>query len=112
MGFVTGFAELKKAESDKLLDFFTYHIHSADDHAVRWKWAVGSVAMWDNRYDTLTSALIQLKFKQAMFWRRQAYSASIDAPSTVSSPERTKHPDGAFERLSLARSVSIPQAAS
>lgn len=48
-GFVTGFAELKKAESDKLMDFFAYHIHSADDHAVRWKWEVGSVAMWDNR---------------------------------------------------------------
>ncbi|CAI4212043.1 unnamed protein product [Parascedosporium putredinis] len=32
-----------------LLDFFSYHIHSADDHYVRWKWAVGSVAMWDNR---------------------------------------------------------------
>lgn len=49
IGFVDGFAELKKAESDKLLDFLTYHIHSADDHYVRWKWAVGSVAMWDNR---------------------------------------------------------------
>ncbi|KAH8813046.1 alpha-ketoglutarate-dependent sulfonate dioxygenase [Xylogone sp. PMI_703] len=48
-GFVTGFAELKKYESDKLLEFFNYHIHSADDHLVRWKWAVGSVAMWDNR---------------------------------------------------------------
>ena len=34
---------------DKLLDFFDYHIHSADDHYVRWKWTVGSVAMWDNR---------------------------------------------------------------
>lgn len=49
-GFVTGLAELNKAESDKLLDFFAYHIHSADDHYVRWKWEVGSVAMWDNRY--------------------------------------------------------------
>lgn len=69
-GFVTGFAELKKLESglladiplrfyfhfytnyilDKVLDFLTYHIHSADDHYVRWKWSVGSVAMWDNRY--------------------------------------------------------------
>ncbi|OIW34233.1 alpha-ketoglutarate-dependent sulfonate dioxygenase [Coniochaeta ligniaria NRRL 30616] len=49
IGFVTAFAELKKVESDKLLDFFAYHLHSADDHAVRWKWAVGSVAMWDNR---------------------------------------------------------------
>ncbi|CEL03115.1 Putative Alpha-ketoglutarate-dependent sulfonate dioxygenase [Aspergillus calidoustus] len=48
-GFVTGFAELKKVESDKTLDFLAYHIHSADDHAVRWKWEVGSVAMWDNR---------------------------------------------------------------
>ncbi|KAL2001890.1 hypothetical protein VTN02DRAFT_1045 [Thermoascus thermophilus] len=48
-GFVTGFAELNKFESDKLLDFFAYHIHSADDHYVRWKWEVGSVAMWDNR---------------------------------------------------------------
>jgi len=45
---VTGFAELKKEESDNLINFFRYHIHSADDHYVRWKWAVGSVAMWDN----------------------------------------------------------------
>lgn len=48
-GFVTGFAELKKYESDKLLDFFSFHTHSADDHYVRFKWDVGSVAMWDNR---------------------------------------------------------------
>ena len=45
---MTAFAELKKDESDKLLDFFKLHIHSADDHYVRWKWAVGSVAIWDN----------------------------------------------------------------
>lgn len=49
LGFVTGFAELKKEESDSLLQFFKHHIHSADDHYVRWKWAVGSVALWDNR---------------------------------------------------------------
>jgi sulfonate dioxygenase len=47
-GFVTGFAELKKKESDNLLQFLGYHIHSADDHYVRWKWEVGSVAVWDN----------------------------------------------------------------
>jgi hypothetical protein len=45
---VTGFAELKKAESDALLQFLKLHIHSADDHYVRWKWEVGSVALWDN----------------------------------------------------------------
>lgn len=49
-GFTAGFAELNKAESAKLMDFFEYHIHSADDHYVRWKWTVGSVAMWDNRW--------------------------------------------------------------
>ncbi|KAK4912712.1 hypothetical protein LTR49_018885 [Elasticomyces elasticus] len=48
-GFVTGFAELKRKESDKLLEFLEYHIHSADDHAVRWRWEVGSIAIWDNR---------------------------------------------------------------
>jgi alpha-ketoglutarate-dependent taurine dioxygenase len=47
-GFVTSFPELKKEESDKLLEFFRFHIHYADDHYVRWKWDVGSVAMWDN----------------------------------------------------------------
>ncbi|KKY23947.1 putative alpha-ketoglutarate-dependent sulfonate [Phaeomoniella chlamydospora] len=47
--FVEGFAELKKLESDKLMDFSVQHIHSADDHYVRFKWNVGSVAMWDNR---------------------------------------------------------------
>lgn len=35
--------------SDALLSFIDYHIHAADDHYVRWKWTVGSVAMWDNR---------------------------------------------------------------
>lgn len=40
---------IRYAVSDKLLDFLSHHIHAADDHYVRWKWAVGSVAMWDNR---------------------------------------------------------------
>ncbi|KAK0667332.1 putative alpha-ketoglutarate-dependent sulfonate dioxygenase [Cercophora samala] len=43
------FAELKKYEGDKVLDFLNYHIHAADDHYVRFKWEVGSVALWDNR---------------------------------------------------------------
>lgn len=63
--FVTGFAELKKKESgivllhlssdlcqppsDNLLQFIEYHINSAADHQVRWKWEKGSVAIWDNR---------------------------------------------------------------
>jgi alpha-ketoglutarate-dependent taurine dioxygenase len=63
--FVTGFAELKKKESgislfrftfdlnqqilDNLLQFVEYHINSAADHQVRWKWEKGSVAIWDNR---------------------------------------------------------------
>ncbi|KAH8646948.1 alpha-ketoglutarate-dependent sulfonate dioxygenase [Tricladium varicosporioides] len=49
ISYVTGFAELKKAESDALMQFLNYHIHSADDHYVRWKWAPGSIALWDNR---------------------------------------------------------------
>lgn len=60
-GFVTGFAELKKVESDKLLEFVNFHIHAADDHLVRWKWAVGSVAMWDNR--TVLHRVIPGKYK-------------------------------------------------
>lgn len=39
----------KPNKTDTLLSFIDFHIHSADDHYVRWKWAVGSVAMWDNR---------------------------------------------------------------
>lgn len=54
-GFVTGFAELKQAESDQLLQFFKYHIHSADDHYVRWKWAAGSIALWDNVNNLFTN---------------------------------------------------------
>ncbi|KAK4200212.1 putative alpha-ketoglutarate-dependent sulfonate dioxygenase [Triangularia verruculosa] len=49
LGFVTGFAELRKYEGDKILDFLNYHIHAADDHYVRFKWEVGSVALWDSR---------------------------------------------------------------
>jgi hypothetical protein len=64
-GFVTSFPELKKEESDKLLEFFRFHVHSADDHYVRWKWAVGSVAMWDN-----VSSWVLLNRKQWLLtWR-------------------------------------------
>ncbi|OBT83513.1 hypothetical protein VE02_07381 [Pseudogymnoascus sp. 03VT05] len=47
--YCTGFAELKKTESDALLQFLTLLIHSSDDHYVRWKWQPGSIALWDNR---------------------------------------------------------------
>ncbi|KAH8130344.1 alpha-ketoglutarate-dependent sulfonate dioxygenase [Trichoderma asperelloides] len=49
IGWCDGFAELNKAESDALMNFFRWHIHSADDHYVRLKWAPGTVAIWDNR---------------------------------------------------------------
>lgn len=48
-GFSTWIVGLKKAESDKLYEFFVQHLEGAADHQVRWKWEVGSVAMWDNR---------------------------------------------------------------
>jgi alpha-ketoglutarate-dependent taurine dioxygenase len=48
-GFSTRIVGLKKAESDKLYEFFINHLADAADHQVRWKWEVGSVAMWDNR---------------------------------------------------------------
>lgn len=48
LAYCTGFAELKKAESDALLQFLNLLIHSSDDHYVRWKWQVGSIALWDN----------------------------------------------------------------
>jgi sulfonate dioxygenase len=48
LAYCTGFAELKKAESDAIMQFLNLHIHSSDDHYVRWKWAVGSIALWDN----------------------------------------------------------------
>ena len=48
-GFSTRIVGLKKAESDKLFEFFVNHLTNPADHQVRWKWEVGSVAMWDNR---------------------------------------------------------------
>jgi sulfonate dioxygenase len=48
LAYCSGFAELKKAESDAQLQFLNLHIHSADDHYVRWKLAVRSIALWDN----------------------------------------------------------------
>ncbi|KAF2115941.1 hypothetical protein BDV96DRAFT_61405 [Lophiotrema nucula] len=48
-GLTTRLAELKKKESDNFLQFLDYHVHSAADHTVRFKWASGSVAVWDNR---------------------------------------------------------------
>lgn len=48
LAYCTGFAELKKAESDALMQFLNLLIHSSDDHYVRWKWQPGSIALWDN----------------------------------------------------------------
>ncbi|KAF4638066.1 hypothetical protein G7Y89_g12 [Cudoniella acicularis] len=58
IGWCDGFAELNRAESDALLNFLKYHIHSADDHYVRMKWQPGSVAIWDNRYDQMTNRVL------------------------------------------------------
>ena len=75
------------------MQFFEYHIHSADDHAVRWKWAVGSVAMWDNRYVEI------YRFPQ-MLTRNEA------VPFTELSRDSTIRVGEAFVRLFLARNVS------
>lgn len=47
--FVESIPQLNKAESDHLLNFLKYHLHTADDIQVRWKWQPGSVAFWDGR---------------------------------------------------------------
>ena len=47
LGFIALHANRRQ---DKLLEFFEWHLHSADDHYVRFKWDVGSIAFWDNRY--------------------------------------------------------------
>lgn len=65
--YCTGFAELKKAESEALLQMLNLHIHSSDDHYVRWKWDVGSIAIWDNvcflpiMFDSLSKTDISLE---------------------------------------------------
>ncbi|KAJ4372011.1 hypothetical protein N0V83_003784 [Neocucurbitaria cava] len=46
---VTAFKHLTKKESDKLLELLEYHVDSADEHTVRFRWEAGSVAVWDNR---------------------------------------------------------------
>ncbi|KAF2679272.1 alpha-ketoglutarate-dependent sulfonate dioxygenase [Lentithecium fluviatile CBS 122367] len=48
-GFVTGFAELKKKESDNLLGYLSNQIDSEIQHIVRWKWEPGCAVIWDNR---------------------------------------------------------------
>lgn len=48
-GSVTAFADLTSKESDKLLELLEYHVNSADEHTVRFRWEAGSVAVWDNR---------------------------------------------------------------
>lgn len=48
-GLVKGLVDFKRKESDKLLEFVDYHIHSTAEHTIRFKWAAGTVAVWDNR---------------------------------------------------------------
>lgn len=47
--FVTHIAELKGQENNHILAFLREHILFAADLSVKWKWAAGSVAFWDNR---------------------------------------------------------------
>ncbi|KAL3447170.1 taurine dioxygenase [Aspergillus insuetus] len=51
-GFVTRLDGLKRYESDKLLELLFTHIHTAQDHMVRFRWEKNSVALWDNRATT------------------------------------------------------------
>ncbi|KAL4965254.1 TauD/TfdA dioxygenase family protein [Aspergillus stella-maris] len=51
-GFVTRLDGLKRYESDKLLELLFTHIHTAQDHMVRFRWEKNSVAFWDNRATT------------------------------------------------------------
>lgn len=114
-GFVAGFAELNKTESgplrdiyptsfnpsnirsiDKLLDFFAYHLHSADDHYVRWKWEVGSVAMWDNRCVRLY-----------IFPCPRNLLCTSDVLSTESFPDSISNLEGESELRCLEKSVRI-----
>lgn len=47
-GFTTRIAGVSEAESRHLLEIFFAHI-TKPEHIVRHRWAVGDVAMWDNR---------------------------------------------------------------
>jgi taurine dioxygenase len=47
-GFTTRIRELSATESASVLDLLFRHVQRPD-FTVRWKWAVGDVAFWDNR---------------------------------------------------------------
>jgi alpha-ketoglutarate-dependent sulfate ester dioxygenase len=47
-GFTTHIVGLSKLESDALLALLYEHI-TRPEHAVRWRWAPGDLAFWDNR---------------------------------------------------------------
>jgi hypothetical protein len=79
LAYCIGFAELKKAESDALLQFLNLHIHSADEHLVRWKWAVGSIAMWDNVRSLNRYASGEGEAELTLACREQRFIASYQA---------------------------------
>jgi taurine dioxygenase len=47
-GFTTRIVQLKRAESDAVLRFLYRHVETPEFHC-RFRWAVNSVAFWDNR---------------------------------------------------------------
>ena len=75
------------------MQFLEYHLHSADDHAVRWKWTVGSVAMWDNRCVDISRCCQMLTTSEAVLFT-ELYRDSMIVFGEAS------------VRLCLARSVS------
>ncbi|GAA1828754.1 TauD/TfdA family dioxygenase [Pseudonocardia ailaonensis] len=46
--FVNGIRSVKRADSARLFELFQSHITRAEN-TVRWRWAPGDVAIWDNR---------------------------------------------------------------
>jgi len=62
-GYAVRIADLKKAESDKMIEFLLNHLNDSPDHSVRWRWEVGSCAMWDNR--VTCHRVIPGKYKEA-----------------------------------------------
>jgi len=99
-GFSTHIVGLKKAESDKLYEFFINHLADAADHQVRWKWTVGSVAMWDNRISA--HRVIPGKYKE----KRRGVRTTVFGERPYFDPN-SEGREEREERLAKARGESI-----
>ncbi|KAL2444832.1 Alpha-ketoglutarate-dependent taurine dioxygenase [Exophiala dermatitidis] len=103
-GFVDRIDGLNRYESDKLLELLFTHIHTAQDHTVRFKWEKNSAALWDNR------AVTHRATHDYAPLRRKGTRVTIKGQIPQHSPEGITRREGVIRALEAGKVSAVHDA--